>query len=92
MKTFLKIFAVFLLFFYAENSIAASVTICGEEYKLNIPILSKNTVSFEDKYGDKVSIYKLTNDFLNEVDNRTKNIELKNEYYIYVKDNKNIAI
>lgn len=92
MKSFLKIFAVFLLIFYAENSIAASITICGEEYKLNIPILSKNTVSFEDKYGDKVSIYKLTNDFFNEIDNRTKNIELKNEYYIYVKDNKTFAI
>lgn len=92
MKTFLKIFAVFLLFFYAENSMAASITLCGETYKLDVPFFSNKTVSFTDKYGDKVSVYKLTNDFLNEVDNRTKNIELKNEYYIYVKDNKTFAI
>lgn len=92
MKSFLKIYAVFLLFFYAENSIAASITICGETYKLDVPFFSNKTVSFTDKYEDKVFIYKFTNDFLNEVDNRTKNIELKDEYYIYVKNNKTFAL
>lgn len=94
MKSFLKLFAVFLLFFYAENSIAASITLCGETYKLDVPVIAKKTVSFTDKFGDKVQIYNLSADVTAKFDNRSfieipsEELNFENAKLVYVKDNK----
>lgn len=93
-KNFLRIFAVFLMFFYAETGISATITLCGEEYKLKVPLISKKTVSFKDKFGDEVQIYSLTSEIVNTFDNRTftdiphEELNLENAHLIYVKNNK----
>lgn len=98
MKNFLKIFALFLLFFYAENSIAASITLCGETYKLNVPVFAKKTVSFTDKFGDEVQIYNLSADVTAKFDNRSfieiplEELNFENAKLVYVKDNKTFGL
>lgn len=97
-KTFLRIFAVFLIFFYAENSIAASITLCGETYKLDVPVFAKKTVSFTDKFGDEVQIYNLSADVTAKFDNRSfieissAELNFENAKLVYVKDNKTFGL
>ncbi len=93
-KYYLGIFVVFLMFFYAETGISATIILCGEEYKLDVPLISKKTVSFKDKFGDEVQIYSLTSEIVNTFDNRTftdipqAELNLENAHLIYVKNNK----
>lgn len=93
-KYCLGIFVVFLMFFYAETGISATIILCGEEYKLDVPLISKKTVSFKDKFGDEVQIYSLTSEIVNTFDNRTftdipqEELNLENAHLIYVKNNK----
>lgn len=90
-KTFLRIFAVFLMFFYAEISMGASITLCDETYELKVSGFYKKKMSFIDKYGDEVYIYILTDSFINQIDSRAKDKTFPT-YHIYVKDNKTYGI
>ena len=44
MKKIVGIFTVFLIFFYAEISMGDIISLCGEEYKLKVPIFANKTV------------------------------------------------
>lgn len=91
MKKYGYLILILLMFLSINKSYGATVKICGEEYKLNIPILSTKTVSFEDKYGDKVFIYTLPYDIVRLLDNRTYENYRDDTVYVFVKNNKSYA-
>ncbi len=93
MKKIVGIFTVFLIFFYAEISMGDIISLCGEEYKLKVPIFANKTVSFTDKYDNEIQIYELTKEAVSMLDNRTINqFYGAYPYYVYIKDNKAVGL